>query len=137
MCSNVLLRVQITSQHISFGLILTSAPLKYIFLVFRPLEMSAKKPVPFLRQVVPVRKKVGAAPPQFRTSLSAADTAHIWPWGYCRRHRLLLEDRAGPLESADSDSVSLRRTTGGLEQLQVNLRVCDPDVSRRSSGCHQ
>lgn len=39
--------------------------------------MSAKRPVPFLRQVVPVRKKVGAAPPQFMTSLSAAARAHL------------------------------------------------------------
>uniref|UniRef100_A0A803VAF7 rRNA biogenesis protein RRP36 n=1 Tax=Ficedula albicollis TaxID=59894 RepID=A0A803VAF7_FICAL len=84
--------------------------------------MSAKKPVPFLRQVVPVRKKVGAAPPRFRASLSAADRAHTWQWGYCRWDRLLLEDRAGLLESADSHSVSLGRTMGGLEQLQVNLR---------------
>ncbi|NXY22629.1 RRP36 protein, partial [Atrichornis clamosus] len=38
------------------------APLKYIFLFSRPLEMSAKKPVPFLRQVVPVRKKVHRDP---------------------------------------------------------------------------
>lgn len=86
-----------TSQHNSLGLILTFAPLKYIFLVFRPLEMSAKKPVPFLRQVVPVRKKVGAASPQFRTCLSTADRAHTWEWGCYRWHRLLLEDRAGPL----------------------------------------
>lgn len=92
-----------TSQHISLGLTLTFAPLKSIFLVFRPLEMSAKKPVPFLRQVVPVRKKVGAAPPQLSTCLSAADRAHTWEWGCCRWHRLLLEDRAGPLGSADSD----------------------------------
>ncbi|NXC62386.1 RRP36 protein, partial [Aleadryas rufinucha] len=38
------------------------APLKYNFLIFRPLEISAKKPVPFLRQVVPVRKKVQRDP---------------------------------------------------------------------------
>lgn len=43
----------------------------------------------------------------------------------------------GPLGSADSDSVSLGRTMGGLEQLQVNLSVCDPDVSRRCSHSHQ
>lgn len=126
-----------TSQHISLGLILTSVPLKYIFLIFRPLEMSAKKPVPFLRQVVPVRKKVGAAPPQFMTSLSTADRAHTWDWGCCRWHRLPLENRAGPLPSADGDSVPLRRTAGGLEQLRVNLRVCDPGVSRRCDDCHQ
>lgn len=113
MRSNRLLRVQPTSQHISLGLILMSAPLKYTFLIFRPLEMSAKKPVPFLRQVVPVRKKVGAAPPQFTVSLGAADRAHTWEWGYCRWPRLLLENRAGPLGSAGSDSVSLGRTVGG------------------------
>lgn len=96
--------------------------------------MSAKRPVPFLRQVVPVRKKVSAAPPQFMTSLSAAARAHTWEWGYCRWHRLLLEDRAGPLGTADS--VSLGRTMGGLQQLQVNLRVCGPDVSRRCTDWH-
>lgn len=31
----------------------------FIFLFCRPLETSAKLPVPFLRQVVPVKKKVG------------------------------------------------------------------------------
>lgn len=67
--------------------------------------MSAKRPVPFLRQVVPVRKKVGAAPLQFMASLpghtlgsgAAADgtgcfcrtglehwggqTVAVFPWG--------------------------------------------------------
>uniref|UniRef100_A0A8D2NI80 rRNA biogenesis protein RRP36 n=1 Tax=Zonotrichia albicollis TaxID=44394 RepID=A0A8D2NI80_ZONAL len=59
-----LLRVQsdARTRYISLGLTLAFAPLKSIFLVFRPLEMSAKKPVPFLRQVVPVRKKVGRDP---------------------------------------------------------------------------
>ena len=72
LCSNVLLRVWLTSWHVSLGLILSSDPLKYIFLFFRPLEMSAKKPVPFLRQVVSVTKKVGASPRQFRSWLPLA-----------------------------------------------------------------
>uniref|UniRef100_A0A493TZG7 rRNA biogenesis protein RRP36 n=1 Tax=Anas platyrhynchos platyrhynchos TaxID=8840 RepID=A0A493TZG7_ANAPP len=37
----------------------------FFFSSFRPVEMSAKKPVPFLRQVVPVTKKVGYRDPRF------------------------------------------------------------------------
>lgn len=50
-----------TCWHITLSLLPPSAPFKYVvfFFSFRPVEMSAKKPVPFLRQVVSVTKKVG------------------------------------------------------------------------------
>uniref|UniRef100_A0A8C9G425 rRNA biogenesis protein RRP36 n=1 Tax=Pavo cristatus TaxID=9049 RepID=A0A8C9G425_PAVCR len=61
LCVNALQRVCLTFWDVSLGFFLPSASYKY-FSSFRPVEMSAKKPVPFLRQVVPVTKKVHRDP---------------------------------------------------------------------------